>query len=246
MNILLEAFSTKAWCINRSGKVVDVRVHPFGALDDDAVEDAAWLLLHDTRFGITSLVTYIANQMYWDYGIDEDWTQEDILELVEDTLSSIACLKGENISHIVEQVCTKLSEMLIEDPIDVMPEESVEQLGMDIKKFLNQNWLRARFGSEYQNFTERSGALYFRTSSTDGFNWYKVICDFLFKFTETNKVSEITVERDISATGDKKVYIDHMSYNDFLFERPMVIENVVACGTIKENLYEQSFKRRNI
>ena len=43
MKILKESFSNSAWCISRSGKVIPLRVHPFGALDDDSTEDAAWL-----------------------------------------------------------------------------------------------------------------------------------------------------------------------------------------------------------
>lgn len=246
MNILLEAFSTRAWCIDRQGNVVDVRVHPFGALDDDAIEDAAWLLLHDAKYGISSLIKYIANQIYWDYGIDETWADEDIKDLVDDVISTIACLKGMNISTIIDLVCDKLSDMLLSEPIDVMPEKSVEELGMSIKEYLNSNWLRARFGSEYQNFTERAGAMYFRTSSTDGFNWYNVICKFLCDISSKYKVTEVTVERDVSSTGDRKVYIDHMPFNEFLLNKPIVMESVKDCGTIKENLYEHSFMHRNI
>ena len=132
-----------------------------------------------------------------------------------------------NVNTLIENVYDDIAS--IRDG-NALSEDQTESLGKAIKKHLNENYLRARYGSEYQNRIERPGALYFRTSSSDGFNWYDVILNFIDSISVTKKIRTITVERDTSATGDRRIYIDHMPLNEFLMKKPMVIESVRKCG----------------
>ena len=244
MKILTEAWSTSAWCIHRNGTVIPVRVHPFGALDDDATEDAAWLFIVNDNYDKDVLIRYIANQMSYDYNIECSWSEDEIRDIVDESLTDIECLKGmTGVSSLVAAVTSYIvglkpnfkseGDLLVD-----ATEAEVDTYGASIKQHLNESYLRVRFGSEYQIRVDHTGAMYFRTSSTDGFNWYSTILQFLSDFTSNARVSDVTIERDVSATGDHKVYINHMPFNDFLMERPMVIESVKKCGTIKENIYE--------
>lgn len=237
MKILEESNIDIAWCVDRNGRIIPVRVHPFGALDDDATEDAAWLYVVNDNYDKSELIKYIANQMCYDYGIDNNWKNSDIEDIVSESIEDIESLKGmPNVGQLVQKVYDYIA--VIREG-NVLSQVQTEALGKTIKNHLNENYLRVRYGSEYQNIIERAGALYFRTSSSDGFNWYDVILKFIGNITINKKIITLTVERDVSATGDKKVYVDHMSLKEFLLQKPIVIESVRKCGTIvKENLRE--------
>lgn len=230
MKILSEELLTFAWCVNRNGTIIPVKVHPFGALDEDSTEDAAWLYVTNDNYDKSELVKYIANQICYDYGIDENWDSSEIRDIITESVKDIESLKGmQNVNTLIEDVYDYVA--IIREGND-LSEDQIESLGKKIKKYLNENYLRVRYGSEYQNRIERAGALYFRTSSSDGFNWYNVILKFISTITNTKKIKNITIERDFSATGDKTVYVDHMSLNEFLLKKPIVIESVRRCGLL--------------
>lgn len=229
---ILESGRSIAWCLDRRGNAIQVNVHPFGALDDDAIEDALWLFCVNSMFDNADLIDYISAQICLDYGIDETWKIDNIRNLVDEVLFTIESTKGmarmKEASEAVKQRVLNIQHT----GIDSLDYDLVEKQGMRIKSYLNENYLRVRLGSLYQTYTERAGALYFRTSSTDGFNWYNIIIRFISDIVDRYKVQEVTIERDMSATGDSKIYVDHMSLNDFLMQKPQVIESVKRCGTI--------------
>ena len=235
---ILERYNTyNAWCINRSGRTIPVKVHPFGALDDDATEDAAWLYVVNDGYDKTEIIKYIANQMCYDYGIDNNWESSEIEDIVSESIEDIECLKGmSNVKELIQKVYDYIA--IIREG-NALSESKTATIGQSIKNHLNENYLRVRYGSEYQNIIERPGALYFRTSSSDGFNWYDAIVKFIDHLTLNKKVATVTVERDVSAAGDKKGYVTHMTLKDFVLQKPIVIERVLKCGTIpKEALNE--------
>lgn len=245
MKILEESNIDNAWCVSRRGRIIPVKVHPFGALDDDATEDAAWLYVVNDDYDKSEIIKYIANQMCYDYGIDNNWESSEIESIVSESLEDIESLKGmPSVKELIQKVYDYIA--FIREG-NALSELQTEALGKTIKNHLNENYLRARYGSEYQNRIERAGALYFRTSSSDGFNWYDVILKFIDYLTVNKKVITVTIERDTSATGDRKVYVDHMSLSDFLMQKPIVIESIRKCGTIpREARHEEKhFKTIN-
>lgn len=233
MKILQEDYNRNAWCMNRRGDIIPVRVHPFGALDDDAIEDAAWLFLKDSMLPRNQLSRYMANQICYDYGVDELWQSSEIATLITEVISEIESIRTlPNYQAVIKDVI-KYQQSIKEDVVD-LSEEETQALGTRIKKTLNENYLRIRYGSEYQNRIDNAGAVYFRTSSTDGYNWYNNIVKFLEYITSTRKVLDVTIERDVSATGDHIVYYSRMPLSEFLMASPIVVENVKKCGTLIE------------
>lgn len=225
---ILEVYSpARAWCIDRRGNVIPVKVHPFGALGEDSVEDAAWLYLFTDYSDKSSLITYISNKLIHEYAI-EDAT--DGYSIIEEELDSIESLKGHpRLNNLISTVSDYVEDIL-KDGETAMSEESVDKLGEDIKTYLNKNYTRVRYGSHYQNYTEREGSIYFRIASNDGYNWYDNIINFLDKAGSRFKLKDITIEKDIQATGVKRIYVNHLNLSDFLMRKPVVIESVKACG----------------
>lgn len=228
MKIIEQLFSSRAWCVHRTGRIIPVRVHPFGAYDDDAIEDAAWLYIYDNDYDPTELIRYLANQFYYDYRIDTQWTYDDIYDLIHESIFDIECLKGvAGVGELVDDIVNHLVNNSYS--VRLTPAQT-EDLGGQIKRYLNTSYMRVRYASEYQNYSERHGAIYFRISSTDGFNWYNTILKFIENISTSLDINEVTVEKDKSSTGVYKLYIDHIPIEEFLLQRPIVIESVKACG----------------
>ena len=225
---ILEVYSpARAWCIDRKGNIIPVKVHPFGAAGEDSVEDAAWLYLFTDYSNKQSLLEYICNELILEYAID-DYT--DGYSIVEEELDSIESLKGHpGLNKLISTISNSVKDIL-EGGQDAMTETDIDKLGNDIKTYLNQNYTRVRYGSHYQNYTEREGSIYFRIASDDGYNWYDDIINFLDKAGSRFKLKDITIEKDIQATGVNRIYVDHLSLSDFLMRKPIVIESVKACG----------------
>lgn len=229
---IFEAFSpSRAWCVDRKGNAVPVRVHPFGAMGEDSIEDAAWLYMFTDYKDKSKLVKYIANAIVNEYAIGD---YNDAVSTLNEELRDIESLKGNIHINILCEDCSTYLATLMFDPDEILSDKVTKELGREIKNYLNENYMRVRYGSHYQSFTEREGAMYFRTSSTDGFNWYNIIVNFLDTAVSRFKIREVTIERDTSSTGYKKLYVDHLPLSEFLMKKPEVIECVKRCGTIKE------------
>lgn len=226
---ILEAFSpARAWCIDRAGNIIPVKVHPFGALGEDSIEDAAWLYLFTDYSDKQSLITYISNKLIFDYSIDDSAYGYTV---IDEELDSIESLKGHlGLNNLIAVIDNKV-EAIVDGSELSMTEDATDKLGDDIKTYLNQNYTRVRYGSHYQNYTEREGSIYFRIASNDGFNWYDNIISFLDKAGSRFKLKDITIEKDIQATGIKRIYVDHLELSEFLMRKPIVIESVRSCGS---------------
>jgi hypothetical protein len=84
-------------------------------------------------------------------------------------------------------------------------EQDVAIANRDINHELNQTFLRARIGGEYDTVAGNKD-MYFRISST-GFRWNNIIDEFLTKRQES--ISTVTIERDKESTGSNEKYITH-------------------------------------
>lgn len=229
MQILTENFTTNAWCISNKGKIIPLKVHPFGAIGEDAIEEAAWLFTVRDSMPSKFLIQYIINEIYYQYVEGNCLSFKDINNIVREEILNIESLKNtRDVEEIITDVC-----VLFLMPTYSMLRESTTNLGNRIKSHLNENYLRVRYGSEYQNKIEKEGSIYFRTSSTDGFNWYPTIIKFLDSISANYNIKDVTVKRDASATGSNKIYIDHVDINEFLLNKPRIIESIKNCGTIQ-------------
>lgn len=238
VSIIEKVMPSKAWCIDRSGKIYDVWVHPFGDIEEDSVEDALWLLCNDFSNVENECIDYVSKQLIYDYLTpDSENYKDELVDAIVDTIQSIECLKtvksqSHSVTNEIIGNCMHLLDMYGND-MSWIDKSKLDQEGKAIKKYLNDNIMRVRLGSEYQTTSDRSGSLYFRISSS-GFDWYDIIMNFVFyKLPTDYKICDITVEKDKSATGIYKLYVDHMPFSDFLMKRSMVIESVKRCCDVK-------------
>lgn len=231
MKILEEASQPMAWCVDTKGKVYPVYVHPYGALDDSAIEDAAWLYCAAGRTD-DSYIKYIANEIIDEYLVSNAEEALDTIQEAKTTLLDTESLKQySNLSTLVSKVTSYIKEYAHElDDRDNAEHwllgSELSDLGNSIKQELNNNFMRVRLGSEYQTHTERRGALYFRISSTNGFDWYKIVEKFVVDLSASRTILTITIESDQSSTGKRVVYVNHMPLNDFLMKKKFVVESL--------------------
>lgn len=231
MRILEESVGSSAWCIDRSGKVYDVYVHPYGAYDMDAIEDAAWMYLtefdiHDSQLP-ERCIKYIVQQFIVDFNIltieDYDDCEQDIRDSLQE-IESIQRYSG--LQSLIDEVLMRIQSFVqyANFTIEDIQYDTTRQAQI-LKRTLNDNIMRVRMGSEYLTHVEKSGALYFRISS-DGFDWFPVIMKFCCDLSERTRISSVTIEKDKSSTGEYTVFVDHMSFNDFLQAKEFVVESL--------------------
>jgi len=86
--------------------------------------------------------------------------------------------------------------------IENAEEGNLKQLNSFMVKYLNNNFLRARYGGKFD--TERgSKEMVFRVSS-DGFNWFDIIWEFVYN--HKNEINCVTIVRDEESTGEDWFY----------------------------------------
>ena len=221
--------SATAWCIDRSGKVYNVYVHPFGSLQDDSLEDAAWLWCNDFNEVKPQCAKYYLATMWNDCDFASgDMSLEEFKEEIVESLEEIECLRGNANARKFGAWLGVLAEehfKKTEWSDDWVYSFDLEELEDGIKDYLNNNILRVRFGSEFQTKIDRAGSLYFRISS-DNYNWYNNILKFIDELSQRRKIVDITIEKDKESSGSDTVYVDHISLNDFLLNKPIVAESL--------------------
>lgn len=230
MKILKESRSSTAWCIDTRGNIYDVYVHPYGAYDMDAIEDAAWMFL--VNFGSKSdnelFIDYIANQLIFDFDLETMQEVDNSIDDIKLSLTEIESIqKYSQLKALVSAVISSIKEKV--DNSDFVSDNELSSQSNKIKKMLNNNFLRVRYGSHFQTFLESEGSLYFRVSSS-GVDWYNIILDFTLKFSENHNIKDITIEKDKASTGTNKIYLDHMPFEDFLFKKPFIVEALNRIG----------------
>ena len=224
MAILLEMNqNSKAWCIDTTGKVYDVYVHPYGANDTDAIEDAAWLYLNNFPISAKdSYISYIADKFIEDFEINSELdlklSYADIIESLKE-IESIQQYSG--LDALIQLVLKEVKNKILSNDIDSKNLDTAEHA---IKQILNNNFIRVRYGSEYQTTVDNPGALYFRISSNNNFNWYDVIMKFTLKIMDKYRIGSITIETDHATTGRRVIYYDHVPIDEFILNKEIVME----------------------
>lgn len=209
MDILRESsISGNAWMLDRSGNSISVKYHPLGASDEDALDDANWLVENCKDNTIIDMCVEYAYSYYM-----SQYSDDAIYIFKEDAVEENWC------SDFVNEVITKF------DNRDSYDTNRCSTLSNHIKTYLNNNYLRCRYGGEY-NSSSGNRELYFRISSTDAYNWYDIIMNFIFQFSR--KIDTVTVETDINTTGKQKVYWNHLPIEDVLdTSKSTVLENKI-------------------
>lgn len=222
MEILRESKSSSAWMVRKDGRVFEVFMHPFGDLESDAIEDATWLAVTDNMYD-NEAISYILAQFISDFNI---LTLEDVKECrtdVKSTMQELVCVSTYvySFANFVDTLM-KRYDALTESQIELYRKVNLSAECKKIKDILNNGFIRVRMGSEYLTQTETPGALYFRISSNDGTDWYDTIMNFACNLHKY--ISTVTIETDRASTGRYEVYADHLSWDDFLMQKPVIME----------------------
>lgn len=107
----------------------------------------------------------------------------------------------ESILYILSEYGDERAKKLI-DKYELSP---TYDLRIQILSIYDNTWCKVRDWEGRRLVT-------FRITSTDSFNWYNVIVEFLINHTEYKR-SYVTVEAD-KRTGVRKTYWDEISYED--------------------------------
>lgn len=90
-----------------------------------------------------------------------------------------------------------------------------------VNRNLNADFLRMRTSDEYLG--GNSTDIFFRISSF-GFDWFEIIWEIVTK--NKNWINTITVEDDYSSKGSDKIIVNHMSVDDFIYTKPILMEKI--------------------
>lgn len=170
--------STYAYMIRRDGKVFDVDFHPYG----------------------TEGVEYVLDYMPWLFECtSKNSTREDIAKLA----SAVASYSGESIEELFEGSDVSSNFLRYISSYSYDGNESPNVLVQNVEDDLNQEFCRARLGGRYNSDDVVGGEIVFRISS-DGFNWFNRLWEFVYN--NKSKIKYVTIVRDLESTGEETPY----------------------------------------
>lgn len=209
-----------AWMLRKDGKAIQVPVHAYGDEEDPEyiLMNAEWLYnntsSNETKSDIINLLAvYAVNNdcvdvsTFANYVIENDYLQIKVkfLEKIYNNLEKAIdfTISGKNYNE--------------------------EYFNKKVINDLNQEFCRVRAGGVYDS-DGSLGDLYFRTSSNN-FNWFNVIWEFVYNLYKQHKVETVTIVRDKESTDEDKVYYNRMPVEEFI--------------TLSGHPYIESIDRRN-
>ena len=199
--------NTYAYMIRRDGKVFNVDFHPYG----------------------TEGIEYVLDYLPWLFECTaNESTRRDIAALVrammEHTGSSVNDLFDG--FDVPSQFLTYVSTYT--DKTNKTNKELMDAVEYD----LNQEFCRTRLGGRYDSDDVAAGEIVFRISSNN-FNWFNVIWDFVYKNKRIIKL--VTIVKDYESTGVDTPYRDGRE----IFFRMPVEDFITLSGTpIIESLFD--------
>ena len=194
----------KAWMIRNDGKFIPVEVHPYIFVGDLEPTYAFEWLYKNTKF---SKIKELILDFIYIWAIDYlEVDPEDIESELIDEFSSYSSAEMPITSQFIKEIGSKLVDRAIS-------EDSLEAIEETLSAELDQEFLRARFGGAFNSDNLSSGEIVFRISS-ECFNWYNIIFDFISKNEKSLKIKCVTIVRD-TGLFDKslKYYKTHDGFN---------------------------------
>lgn len=192
-----------AWHLRQDGKAFPVKVHLYAMGDGDLsseAEVAAFLLKTnsaDTKLSQRVIDAWIA--LCLEDKVRYDDTEEDIIETIRNLPNELPYhfaypLSGDELVEIHKAVNNFNDVETLYDFIDKILIEEFDSLCLGIRRSINQQFCRVRYGGKY-NTVRGSNSIYFRISSV-GFNWRDVIYNFVSDIKQSKRISDITICRD--------------------------------------------------
>ena len=243
-----------AWMVRQDGYKIPVTVHVYGAMEDGKVlEDS--MSLEENVFAATFVYKYSNREFSRKVAAEviAKWAIRALGERLEDENLSISNIDNVKDIDLLDGIPYKVvfnNALSMREIWNLVPDswiknfdEKLEELedysGSEINEPLNQEFMRVRYGGEYDTNSSNK-EIYFRISST-GFEWNRVIDKFLSDFGRT--VTMITIEKDAESTGSNNVYktskgvpIDRLPINSYWTEDdgriPLIESKIKNIGRI--------------
>jgi hypothetical protein len=211
-----------AWMIRNDGLEIPVTAHVYGTpeneyhkIDDENTYVATFLIKYGNN---TDSFTDALIGKYFTIYFTELLNQGLVPEQYIKELPYLAVFKDLGNNDYLLKLWEKYKDSVSPQTINA---QDVAIVNREINHELNQTFLRARIGGEYDTVAGNKD-MYFRISST-GFRWNNIIDGFLVNRGEL--ISTVTIERDKEFTGSNKKYvtpkdspIDHMPLETFFDE----------------------------
>jgi hypothetical protein len=211
-----------AWMIRNDGLEIPVTAHVYGTpenerhkIDDENTYAATFLIKYGNN---TDSLTDALIDRYFTIYFTELLNQGLLPEQYIKELPYVAVFKDLGNNDYLLKLWEKYKDSVSPQTISA---QDVAIANRDINHELNQTFLRARIGGEYDTVAGNKD-MYFRISST-GFRWNNIIDEFLAD--RQTSISTVTIERDKESTGSNKKYttqkgspINHMPLETFLNE----------------------------
>ena len=210
--------ATRAWMLRNDGKEFPVTIHIYGDKDfvEETVYAAEWLYKHTNsektkHLILEFLATWINDEIPYSEGVFED-----TIRYLRKNFGSTKVISKEFLQSISSTVDDLIESGALE--------EDLEDLNIQVMTDLNNEFCRVRNGGMINSSTSDMGEIYFRISSTNGFNWFDVIWNFVYK--HKNQISSVTICKDYEATGSEKIY----THVNKVFDRMQVDEFIMMKG----------------
>lgn len=204
-----------AWMVRQDGYKIPVTVHIYGAMEEGKVLNDSWSLEENV---LAAIFVYKYSKDKFSKNLASEviskWAIIMLGSYLDQGIINEEDLKNFRDINLLGEIPPFYSKLItLRELWDLVPkgwivdlEENYEKFdgysGSEINEVLNQEFMRARYGGEYDS-SSGNYDIYFRISST-GFEWNKVIDKFLSEFKR--KVTSITIEKDFESTGTDNVY----------------------------------------
>lgn len=201
----------KAWMIRNDGKAIPVKVHPYIFEGDLEPTYAFEWLYKNTKF---QKVKDLILDFIYIWAIEYlEVEQDTIVSEIIDEFSTYSAEEFPISAEFIEEIGPKIIDRTVSD-------DSLEAIEKVLSDELDQEFLRARFGGAFNSDNLSSGEIVFRISS-ECFNWYNIIFDFISKNERNLRIKCVTIVRDTGLLDKSLKYYKTHDGRSFYNQLPL-------------------------
>lgn len=222
---------TQAWHLRQDGKAFPVSVHMYVENDEDYASEAdAASFLIKTKSKDIELAEYVLDiwmALLIENSVSYDDTELEIESAITDKIKSLPyhfnySLTTQEYLDIHRKQNNFTDTGSLYDFLDDISENKYN-ISESIRRSLNQQFCRVRYGGQYDTFAENS-SIWFRISSA-GYNWANTIYVFTANNYRKLKINSIYICRDYESDNgdlsDKEEYFYKAKDGSVYFDMPI-------------------------
>lgn len=226
-----ESVGTNAWHLRQDGQAFPVKVHLYCEGDDDLSSEAeVSAFIIKTNSKDQDLARYILTAwmaMLIENTVNYDDEGEEIVSAVSKAMKQLPFKFQYPLEESELLSIFRSYEFNVDSLYEFIDEvrENIDDLQLKIKRSINQQFCRVRYGGKYDTHAGDS-EIWFRISSV-GYNWANTIYEFTSNMRRRLSLSHITICRDNESDNSHTDYFykakdgvsyRHMPIDEFLGE----------------------------